>query len=210
MPLQRFEIADDDSQKIIEVMGDTARELTDALHFLRLDQTLFGRAPLGQVARDLRKTDDVAFGIADRIDHGARPEPASIFADPPALRLVLAGPRRGLDRLVRNLPFPIFIGIEAREMLSDDLFARIALDALRAGIPIDDRSAGIEHENGVVGYALDQNPKPAFAVLQFGRTRGELRRPLGYAFFQRAVEFLQLLFRLLACGHFVNASLVKA
>ena len=38
MALQRFEIADDDGQKIVEVVRDAAGELADAFHLLRLAQ----------------------------------------------------------------------------------------------------------------------------------------------------------------------------
>ena len=89
--LKRFEIADDDGEEIVEVVGDAAGELTDAFHFLRLAKPLVGRAPFGQVARDLGKSDDLALRVPDRVDHDAGPEPASILADPPAFRLVLAG-----------------------------------------------------------------------------------------------------------------------
>ena len=59
MPLQRFKIADDDGQEIIEVVGDAAGELTDAFHFLGLPQALFGGAPFGQIARHLRKANEL-------------------------------------------------------------------------------------------------------------------------------------------------------
>ena len=56
MTLQRFKISDDDGQQIVEVVRDTASKLPDTLHLLRLMQTFFARAPLGQIARDLGKT----------------------------------------------------------------------------------------------------------------------------------------------------------
>jgi hypothetical protein len=39
--LQCFEIADDDLEKVVEIMGDTAREVADGFHLLRLSQGLF-------------------------------------------------------------------------------------------------------------------------------------------------------------------------
>ena len=57
-------------------------------------ETLFARAKLflcrpavGQIARDLRETYELARGIADRIDHDVRPESAAILADAPAFGL---------------------------------------------------------------------------------------------------------------------------
>ena len=41
-------------------MRDAARELADAFHLLRLARALVGGAPLGEVARDLRKTQELA------------------------------------------------------------------------------------------------------------------------------------------------------
>ena len=87
MALQGVEIADDDGQQVVEVVRDAAGELADALHLLGLPQLLLGGPPLGQVARDLGKADQLALAVVNRIDHHARPEPAAVLADPPTLGL---------------------------------------------------------------------------------------------------------------------------
>jgi hypothetical protein len=104
MTLKRFEISDDDSKEIIEVAGDTSGDLADAFHFLSLVTPLFGRFALGQVTRDLGKSDDLAFRIPDRIDHDARPEPAAVLSHAPAFRLVFSGVGCGVRPHVSGSP----------------------------------------------------------------------------------------------------------
>src|SRR5262245_777662 len=50
-------------------------------------------------------------------------------------------------------------------MLTDDLVGGIALDALRARVPVADDAVGIEHEHGVVADALDQQLEPTLRLL---------------------------------------------
>ena len=63
-PFGVVEIADDDRQKIVEVVRHAAGELADRVHLLRLIellarrlQALLGFAPLGDVAGDLGQAD---------------------------------------------------------------------------------------------------------------------------------------------------------
>ena len=91
--LQGFEVADDDGEKIVEVMGDAARELSDALHLLGLPRALFGRALFREIPCDLGKPEQLAFCILDRVDDDARPEPAFVLADAPSLGFVFSGAR---------------------------------------------------------------------------------------------------------------------
>ena len=51
-------------------------------------------------------------------------------------------------------------------MAAEDLAAGIAFDPLGAGVPVDDMSIRIEHVDGVVGDALDQQLETAFRVLE--------------------------------------------
>ena len=115
--LQRFEIADDDREQIVEVMGHATGELADAFHLLRLAQPLLGGATFGEIARDLGKSDDLALRVPDCVDHHARPEPGAVLADAPAFRLVLAGARRRFERFYGTRVLPVLLGVEAREVL---------------------------------------------------------------------------------------------
>ena len=54
----RFEIADDDGEQVVEVVRDAAGELADRLHLLRLPQLFLDQAALGEVASDLGEAHD--------------------------------------------------------------------------------------------------------------------------------------------------------
>ncbi len=64
--------------------------------------------------------------------------------------------------------------VEPREMLADDFLCRIALDSLRAGIPVGHAPVRVEHKDGVVGHTFDQQTKPAARF----RTRSVRAAPL--------------------------------
>ena len=95
-------------------------------HFLGAQQLLFLHAALGLVARDLGVAEQFAAVAVDRVDHHAGPEQGAV-AHAPALGGELApvaGPRQSGLRQARG---PVFRGIEAGEILADDLVGRIAL-----------------------------------------------------------------------------------
>ena len=105
----RFEVADDDGEQVVEVVRDAAGELADRLHLLRLPQLLLDRAALGEVARDLGEAHDCAGLVVDRIDHDAGPELLTILAYAPRLGFVLAqralpSSAHGMARASRDPP----------------------------------------------------------------------------------------------------------
>jgi hypothetical protein len=57
-----------------------------------------------------------------------------------------------------------FRGIETGEMLANDLVWLVALDAVRARIPSEHVSIGIEQENRVVGNSFQQQLKALFGM----------------------------------------------
>jgi hypothetical protein len=59
----------------------------------------------------------------------------------------------------------VFRAIELREVLPDDLVRGVLLEPLRAAIPADDPAVRIEHEDGVISDALDQQTE---AVVEIG------------------------------------------
>ncbi len=61
-----FEIADDDGQQIVEVMGDTAGEMADRFHLLRMAQHVLGFAPVPALL------DQRQFGFAQLCGRGDR------------------------------------------------------------------------------------------------------------------------------------------
>src|SRR5690606_4433540 len=97
-------------QQVVEIVRNTASQLADGLHLLRLQkllarrlQRLLGFPPLGDVAGELGEADQLAV-LANGVQHAVRPEAAAVLAEPPALLLVDAFARRGLERLLRHLP----------------------------------------------------------------------------------------------------------
>src|SRR3954451_20690760 len=123
-------------------MRQPARELPDGFHLLRLEKGLLRslqlklrRAPLGQVARDLRKADEHTVLVADRVENHAGPEARSVLALAPPFG---CEPAFALGRLQRRPGYPRFDvlrRVKAREVLADDLLGGVALDMLGAGVP---------------------------------------------------------------------------
>src|SRR6185312_17171530 len=90
--------------------------------------------------------------------------------------------RRSAQRLGGHAGGAIFLRVEAREMLADDFFRRVALDALRARIPAADLAVRIEHEDRVVRHALYQQTELLFGTPQgfgglhaLGKVAGDFR-----------------------------------
>ena len=170
---QELRVAADDHQQIVEIVGDAAGQLAERLHLLRLRELLLGplqrclRLPsLGDVARDLHETGERAHLVADRLDHHARPEQALVAPHPPALDHAFALVGSDLEGTRRLAALLLLLGIEATEMLADDFRRRVLVDALRAHVPVGDVAVLVEHEDRVVGDALDDHPKAPFAFHQ--------------------------------------------
>ena len=101
--------------------------------------------------------------VADRVDDDAGPEARAVLAHAPAFGLEPSLARGGLERAARHARCPVLLGVEAREMLADDLVGAVALDALGAGIPVRDLALRVEHVDRVVGDALHQQAEPLLA-----------------------------------------------
>ena len=128
--LEGLGVAADDHQQIVEVVGDAAGQFADRLHFLRhrelfarLDQLLLRVAPLGGVADDIGDADQIAVVVADRGQRAGGEKRRAVFADAPALDLVLAVPHRQFERAVRSAGAALVRPIQDAEMLADDFLA---------------------------------------------------------------------------------------
>src|SRR5215213_11035759 len=64
-------------------------------------------------------------------------------------------------------------------MLPDDFVCRVAFDALRPRVPVDDHAARIQHEDRVVHHAFDQQAEAALALTQGFLRRHSLRDVAG-------------------------------
>ncbi len=51
-------------------------------------------------------------------------------------------------------------------MLPDDLVGSVSLETLGAGVPGENATVGIQHENRIVSDALDEEPEALLALLQ--------------------------------------------
>ena len=135
--LDGVDVAADDHQQVIEIMRDAAGELAERIHLLGMGalrlrrlQRALGVPPFGDVARDLRKTDQGALLVADRIDDTFAQNmlPSLRTRRPSAFEASFR--ERGTERPRRQPGRPVGVGVEAGEMLADDFVRGIALDAL--------------------------------------------------------------------------------
>ena len=154
-------------------MGDAAGELAKRFHLLRLRELLLrplerglGFAFLGHVAGDFHEPGQRADLVADRLDHGARPEQALVTPHAPALDGAFAFVGGEVERPRRLAALLLLLGVEAAEVLSDDLRRSVLVNALRAHVPIRDVTAAVEHEDRVVGDALNHRAKTPLALHQ--------------------------------------------
>src|SRR6185312_10682019 len=145
---------------VVEIMRDAAGELAQRLDLLRLRELLLRAlqrelrfVALGDVARDLGEADDLAVRGTDRINDEVGAEALAALAHAPVLGLVAAVLARDAERPLGHAGGALLWRIEDREMLADDFVGGVALDTLRAGIPIADIAVAVEHADRVVGDA---------------------------------------------------------
>ena len=118
-----------------------------------------GLTGLGVVPGDLAEADQLTVAIPDRRDRHVRPEARPVLADPPPLFLVAALAQCDLE-LVLRMPLHLLLRrVEDPEVLADDLLGGPALAPLGPGVPADDVTLGVEHEDRVVLHRLDQQPQ---------------------------------------------------
>src|SRR5271169_6945258 len=136
----------------------------------------------------------------DGVDHHVRPEPGTIFADSPTLRLKSSLLSGGHQRACRQPVFPILGAVKYGKMPTNNLLRTIALDTLGAGIPVSDNAFRIQHENGVVRYPSDEKPEAAFALTKLRQGLGQLSGPLFDSPLERFIELTPRLVSLFGGG----------
>src|SRR3989344_5874391 len=87
-----------------------------------------------------------------------RPEEGAVLALTPALGLESARLSRRPQGPFGQARGPILRGVEAREVLAENLGGRVALEPLSAGIPARHDAVDVEHVDRIVGDRLDQEP----------------------------------------------------
>ena len=135
-------------------------------------QALFVPASLGEITRHLRVARQAAVGSVKRRDDHIGPEARPILAHSPAFVLEASITSRDHQLCRRQAAFDGFGGIEHREMFADDLLGLVTLDGLGARIPADDVTHGIEHQQRVVAYRLDEDTEAEVVDPAHTRTQG--------------------------------------
>src|ERR1700744_1429827 len=92
------------------------------------------------------------------------PEPRAILAHAPPFHLIASGGPRRRQRMRGYPRRPVLLGVEAREMLAEDLRRRVALDPFRAGIPARHAALRVEHVDRVVGHPVHQQAEAGLAL----------------------------------------------
>src|SRR5439155_1995991 len=96
--------------------------------------------------------------------------------------------QRDREHFLRVLPLAILLRVERAEVAADDLLGGVALEALRALVPAHDPALRVEHEDGVILHALDEEAisffgvsERLFTVLARGEVLDDLRVALELA-----------------------------
>src|ERR1700732_1242360 len=109
---QGLDIPENAHQNIIEIVGNTAGELTNRLHLLTLPQLLVAVAFLRQITGNFGKAEQFTGRFAEVLDYDVRPKGAPILAYPPAFGFAFSGSRRGFEDPLWFASSPICVGVE--------------------------------------------------------------------------------------------------
>ncbi len=145
----------DREQHVVEVVGDPAREPTDRLQLLRLEQLRFDGLACADVARDRRCPQDPALDVADRRDRerhvDERPIPARTDRLEVEDALTCGDPGKEGRDLIR------LIGRrEDADVPADDVARRVSVKPFRPGVPARDRPIEALGEDRIVGRLDDR------------------------------------------------------
>ncbi len=179
--LDQVDVADDRVQRRAQLVRHGREELRlravrrfrlDARHALAFEVglALLVQPPLGQITRDLAESDQLPGFVAHRRDHDVRREQPAVLAHAPSLLRVAPFGAGQVELVPWMTAVSVLLCVEHGEVLAEDFPCFVALDPLRAGIPAHDVAGGVEHEDGVIGDALDEQAKECRRVpLSFHR-----------------------------------------
>ncbi|MNO82244.1 hypothetical protein D3C76_735130 [compost metagenome] len=146
----------------------------DALHqqpklLLALLEGLFGHLAVSQVTGDLGKPQERARRVVDRIDHHVGPEMRAVLAHAPAFAFETPLADGRVQRPLGQAGTTIFIGVEAREMLAENLRFLITLETPGPCVPAGNDAIEINHVDRIVHHCIDQQAQaPVFVDLGLG------------------------------------------
>ena len=150
----QFGIAGDDGEQVVEIVGDSARETADGIHFLSLQQLCFQAEPIRKVATVGDKVSNTAGGIAHGTDALFEVVKLSaLFPVDEYTAIHIAG-EDGVPQVavgLRNL----LARLENLGRLSRDFPARVSTQSFKRGIHVLDQTLAIGDHDGV-GRLLDR------------------------------------------------------
>ena len=124
-------------------------------------------AALGDVVGDDRIAHEPALAVPDGGGEALRPEAGS---RPCGARQPSSTARPSDGRPLEGTRGASLAGflrrVEAPHVLADDLVRRVALEALGPGIPVLDAAGPVDHVEGVVAHAVDEQAEPALRRLR--------------------------------------------
>ncbi|MNF59994.1 hypothetical protein D3C84_415960 [compost metagenome] len=136
------------------IVGHALHQQAELL--LALLEDFLGHPAIGQVAGDLGEPQQGARRVEDRIDDHMGPEMAAVLAHLPAFALETPFTKRRVQCPLGQAGTTIVIGVETREMLTEDLGLLIPLEAPGAGIPAGNDAVRINHVDRIVDHRIDQ------------------------------------------------------
>src|SRR6478672_931194 len=137
------------------------RVVLHALHeqakaLFALAKRFLGEPAFGEIASNFRESHVHSGVIAKGGDDDVRPEARSVLADAPSLFLETAFLDRDLELPGGLVARDLLVRIENREMPPDDLVRLVAFHSLRAFVPAQNVTRGVEREDGVVAHPVDE------------------------------------------------------
>ena len=154
-------------------MRDAAGQFADRLHFLshrelfaRLNEFFLRVTSLGQVSKDIGKTDQISGVITNGRDRARDKKQRAILSDAPSLNFVLAPLNGQSQGAVRFASTALIRPIKYPEMLADDFFRGVSNDLLRGVVPAHNVSHRVERKNGIVDNAFAQNFEMALGAVE--------------------------------------------
>src|ERR1019366_2561986 len=181
---EKFRVSHNHREEIVEVMGNSPRELSDHFHFLRLHELFFGSLALTQVVDDSDKDSSaVLFGLPNRQQHRKCRSVLALADDLPANADDLSHAGLMIIAEIGVMLVAILRRHQHLDVLPDYLLAPIAEQLLARRIEGLDLSEPVDQNDAVddrLDYCVD--PLPGLADHLLGAAAlGDIAGHLGKA-----------------------------
>src|SRR4029077_8238859 len=144
------------SQFVVD-LGENGGSLLDVLlqKLFSFCQGHFFLSPVGYISCQLDKSAQRPARISEGRDDDVSPEPGAVFSDSPSFILAVSVAAGVRQHLLRLTPHHGVSGIKDGKMFADNVLGKVALQALRSGIPADHAPVRIQLKKGVLLNVLD-------------------------------------------------------